>query len=135
MDNLKLKEALQKQDAYLFTYGNLENIPAGDETFNALSRNVIAAYKECHSSAYIGKLVFSWNEQKAFSSGQGRIYTEFTGQDIPAFGCNFVVPLPDAVLEKMIRKWVIDEWPPDFALFTQILRRIDEVDGITISWK
>ena len=53
MDNLKLKEALQKQDAYLFTYGNLENIPAGDETFNALSRNVIAArnrYRQTYTS-------------------------------------------------------------------------------------
>lgn len=135
MNDFKLQEALQKQDAYLFTYGNLENIPAGDETFNALSRNVIAAYKACHGSAYLGKLAFSWKEQKGFESGQGRVYTEFTGQDIVAFSCNFVVPIPDAVLEKMIRKWIMDEWPPDFTLFTKILRRIDEVGGITISWK
>lgn len=135
MNDSKLKEALQKQDEYVISCGKLESIPVGDKTFNDLSRNIITAFKTCHGTAYLGRLIFSWNEQKELISGQGRVYTEFTGQDIVAFSCNFVVPIPDAVLEKMIRKWIMDEWPPDFPLFTKILRRIDEVGGISISWK
>lgn len=135
MNDSKLKEAFRKQDEYVTSCGNLENIPVGDETFNDLSRNIITAFKTCHGTTYLGRLIFSWNEQKELMSGQGRVYSEFIGQDVEAFSYNFFVPVADAVLEKMIRKWVIDEWPPDFALFTKILRRIDEVGGITISWK
>ena len=55
----KLKEALQKQEEYLFFWGTLENIPVGDDTLNELTRDIIAAYKECYGTAYLGKLIFA----------------------------------------------------------------------------
>lgn len=131
----KLKEAIRKQDEYLFFWGHLEEVPVGDETFNDLSRDIIAAFKECHGSAYLGKLVFSWEEQKKLERGEISIYTEYTGQSVPAYGCNFVVPTADARLEAMVIEWAIDEWPPKFELFTRILKHIKDLGGMTLSWK
>ena len=135
MDDTKLKEALQKQEEYLFFWGNLESIPVGDDTFNELSREVIAAYKECHNTAYLGKLIFSWEDQKKLERSEMGIYTEYTGQMITAYGFNFVIPQPDTELESMVKEWAIDEWPPKFHLFSQILQKIKELDGLPLSWR
>lgn len=135
MDNSKLKEALQKQEEYLFFWGRVEDIPIGDETLNELTRDIIAAYKDCHGTAFLGKLIFSWDDQKKLERGEIGIYTEYTGQTIPAYGFNFVTPQPDAELESMVKEWAIDEWPPKFELFTRILQYIKELSGLTLSWK
>lgn len=135
MDDTKLKEALQKQNEYLFFWGRLEDIPIGDDTFNDMSRDIIAAYKGYHGSAYLGKLVFSWEDQKKLERGEIGIYTEYMGQMVLPYDCNFIIPQPDAQLEAMVTEWAIDEWPPKFELFTRILQRIKEVDGLVLSWK
>ena len=65
MNDAKLKEALQKQDEYLFFWGHLENVPVGDDTFNDLSRDIIAAYKTCHKTTYLGSYtIFTDNHKK-----------------------------------------------------------------------
>ena len=135
MDIAKLKEVQQKQEEYLFFWGNLESIPVGDDTYNELSREIIAAYKECYGSAYLGKLIFSWDDQKKLERCEIGIYTEYTGQMIPAYSFNFMIPQPDTQLEAMVKEWAIDEWPPKFELFTQILQHIKELNGLTLSWK
>lgn len=135
MDNAKLKEALQEQEEYLFFWGRLEDVPVGDDTFNDLSRSIIAAYKECYGTAYLGKLVFSWEDQKKLERRDNGIYTEYSGQLILPYDCNFVVSQPDVQLEAMVTEWAIDEWPPKFELFTRILQRIKELDGLTLSWR
>lgn len=135
MNHVKLKEALQKQEEYLFFWGRLEDIPIGDGTFNDLSRDIIAAYKKCHGSAQLGKLVFSWEDQKKLERSEISIYTEYTGEYVEAYSCNFVVPQPDTQLEAMIMEWAIDEWPPKFELFTRILQRIKDLNGLTLSWR
>lgn len=135
MNDSRLQEAIQKQDEYLFFWGQLEDVPIGDDTFNDLSRDIIAAYKECHGSAYLGKLVFSWEDQKKLERSEIGIYVEYSGQPILPYGCNFVISQPDAQLEAMVIEWAIDEWPPKFELFTRILQRIKELDGLTLNWR
>lgn len=135
MDVTKLQAAIQKQDEYLSSRGHLSDVPAGDETFNNLTREIIHAFKECHGSAFLGKLVFSWEDQKKLERGEIGIYTEYTGQLLPAYGCNFVIAQPDAQLEAMVIGWAIDEWPPKFTLFTKILQRIQELNGYTLNWR
>lgn len=135
MDDIKLKEALQKQDAYLFFWEHLEDVPVGDETFNELSRDIIAAFKACYGNAYLGKLIFTWDEQKKLEHGEIGIYTEYAGQAVPAYGCNFIVPEADPCLEAMVVEWSIDEWPPKFDLFALILQRIKDLNGMTLSWR
>lgn len=135
MDDSRLRQAKQKQDAYLFSWGHLEDVPAGDENFNDFTREIIAAYKESKGTAYLGKLVFSWNQQKKLETGEGSIYTEYSGQWIPAYGCNFVVPVPDSRLEEMVTHWAVDEWPPKFDLFVRITRRIEELQGLIVNWR
>lgn len=41
MDNTKLQAAIQKQDEYTFTWGHLNDVPVGDETFDDLTRKII----------------------------------------------------------------------------------------------
>ena len=135
MDDTKLKEALQKQDEYLFFWGQLEDVPVGDGTFNDLSRDIIATYKACYGSAYLGKLVFSWEDQKKLERGEIGIYTEYSVQPVLPYDCNFIISQPDAQLEAMVIEWAIDEWPPKFELFTRILQRIKELNGLTLSWR
>lgn len=135
MDDTKLKEALQKQEEYLFFWGRLEDVPIGDDTFNDMSRDIIAAFTECYGSAYLGKLVFSWEDQKKLERGEIGIYTEYGGQTILPYDCNFIISQPDAQVEAMVKEWAIDEWPPKFELFTQILQRIKDLNGQTLSWK
>lgn len=135
MVDTKLKEALQKQEEYLFFWGCLEDVPIGDDTFNDMSRDIIAAFKECYGSAYLGKLVFSWEDQKKLERGEIGIYTEYGGQTILPYDCNFIISQPDAQVEAMVKEWAIDEWPPKFELFTQILQRIKDLNGQTLSWK
>lgn len=135
MVDTKLKEALQKQEEYLFFWGRLEDVPIGDDTFNDMSRDIIAAFKECYGSAYLGKLVFSWEDQKKLERGEISIYTEYGGQTILPYDCNFIISQPDAQVEAMVKEWAIDEWPPKFELFTQILQRIKDLNGQTLSWK
>ena len=69
MDVTKLQAAVQKQDEYLSDRGHLSDVPAGDETFNDITREIIHAFKECHGSAFLGKLVFSWEDQKELERG------------------------------------------------------------------
>lgn len=135
MNDAKLKEALQKQDEYLFFWGHLENVPVGDDTFNDLSRDIIAAYKTCHRTTYLGKLVFSWEDQKRLERSEIGIYTEYIGQPILPYDYNFVIAQPDAQLEAMVIEWAVDEWPPKFELFTRILQRIKDLNGLTLSWR
>lgn len=135
MDSTKLQAAMQKQDEYLFFWGHLNDAPLGDETFNDLTREIIQAFKDCHGSAFLAKLVFPWEDQKKLERGEIGIYTEYTGQPLPAYGYNFVIPQPDAQLEAMVIEWAIDEWPPKFDLFTKILQRIQDLNGFTLSWR
>lgn len=68
MDVTKLQAAIQKQDEYLSCRRHLSDVPAGDVTLNDLTREIIRAFKECHGSAFLGKLVFSWEDQKNWSA-------------------------------------------------------------------
>ena len=67
MDVTKLQAAIQKQDEYLSSRGHLSDVPAGDENFNDLTREIIRAFKECHGSAFLenwyspGKIRKSWS--------------------------------------------------------------------------
>lgn len=131
----KVQQALKKQDEYVFQWGNLNDVPFGDEVFNDLTRKIIAAFKEDYPTVYMGKLVLSWEAQRRVERGELGIYTEYTGQQVPAYGCEFLVPTCDLLLEQMVKKWVIEDWPPDFGNFTAILRRIEELGGITLSWR
>lgn len=131
----KLRQALQKQEEYLFFWGKPESIPVDDNTFNELSREIVVAYNEYHGSAYLGKLIFSWDDQKKLERSEIGIYTAYTGQMIPPYGFNFVIPQPDARLEAMVIEWAIDEWPPKFELFTRILQYIKDLNGLILSWR
>lgn len=46
MDVTKLQAAIQKQDEYLSSRGHLSDVPAGDENFNDLTREIIRAFKD-----------------------------------------------------------------------------------------
>lgn len=80
----------------------------------------------------IGKLIFSWDDQKKLERGE---IAEYTGQPVPSYGFHFVIPQLDAQIEAMAKEWAIDEWPPKFHLFSQILQRIKELKGLTLSWR
>lgn len=135
MRDVSLREAIQKQEAYLFSWGHLEDVPPGDEKLNEMTREIIAAFNNYHGSAYLGKLIFSWEDQKKLERHEIGIYTEYTGQMIPAYGYNFIIPKADKTLEAMVIEWAIDEWPPKFELFTRILQRIKDLNGMTLNWR
>ena len=54
MDNTKLQAAIQKQDEYTFTWGHLNDVPVGDETFDDLTRKIIQAFKERKLASFMG---------------------------------------------------------------------------------
>ena len=135
MSDTKLQAAKQKQEEYLFSWGHLEDVPLGDETFNNMSREIIAAYREFHGTAYLGKLLFTLEEEKLIQTGEGSIYTEYTGQEIPVCCCDFVLPMMDDQLESMVKEWAIDEWLPKPPMFFKSLNRIKELDGLTVDWR
>lgn len=126
----------QEEHNYIRAIGGWLNLNEADDTQNSRNRAMIAAYREEHGSAYIGK-INHYETRAAIVSGEQSVYTEYTGQKVYNFGCDFCIAAPDEVLEQLIREWNT----PDAALGSgamkrveSITQRIEEIGGIQFIW-
>ena len=139
--NLSIKQSMdalsyyrQMQWIYTAGCGGYLDISESDETYNNLNREVIAAYRVHYGAAYLGSVNYYGEQQQRIAAGTESIYEVYNGQPLCNFCCSFCVPLPDPVLEKLIRRWNNALLPRDATLVKAIMKRISQLEGLNLVW-
>lgn len=127
---LALAEKRQR-DYIRITGGFLELSEAGD-TYNDLNREMIAAFKLRYGTAYLGSVNLHGERVKRIMSGGESVYEEYTGQKVYNFACDFIIPVADKTLEKMIRDW---NTPGISVNLERLMARISAIGGKHIIWR
>ena len=122
-------------------YGYIRSIGGWLEVFESYSylndanRAVIEAYKNEHGTAFLGKTNFYDEDRIAVANGTKSPFEEFTGQLVYNFGCDYVIPVEDAILAAMIREYNTDgSYDNAYKLVTKITNRIDQLGGEHTIW-
>lgn len=106
-------------------------IPEANTELNDLQRKKIAAVYESNGRAFIGKLNHYDEDRKKLSTDG--LFTSYIGQTVYNFDADFVVPVEDRVLAKLIVKWN-DGWPLSLKLISRITERVDDLGGANLLW-
>ena len=105
-----LAELQREQDEYAAGFGGYAGIMEADDKVNANSAEQIKAYRREKGAAYLVKVY-------------GGI-TEYTGQRIYNFDCNYVIPTDDAETARLCKEGNMKE----------LEKRVDELGGICLVW-
>ena len=105
-----LAELQEEQDRYAATFGGYGGILEADDKVNANSAEQIKAYRREKGAAYLVKVY------------EG--ITEYTGQRIYNFDCNYVIPTNDAEVERLCKEGNMEK----------LEKRVDKLGGICLVW-
>lgn len=132
---MSLKDVQEKQNVYIAASGGVLAIRESDDTYNDSNRELIAAYKETYGTAFLGNINFYGDQRTNVASGKKSIYFEYTGQLVYNFGCDFVIPVKDEMLESLIRDWNAGKTRENgISVLDSIMNRIQELEGINLIW-
>ena len=131
-----LREIRKRQNLYLASTGGPWALREADEKYNDMNREIIDAFKKAYGTAFLGKINFYDEERQRVASKQQSVYAEYTGQLVYNFGCAFVVPVKDEVLENLVYDWNADKPSVSacHSLIDAIMNRINELGGINFVW-
>lgn len=116
--------------------GGVLQIKEADNYNNDLNRNVVAALRQKYGVAYLGKVTYpTIKEQYEVALGARPVFEKWDCKTIYNASCDFVVPEEDATLESLIRKWNSNPGISQMGLLTDIMDRIEELDGFYFVWK
>ena len=132
----KLDVLLSRQRAYVMACGGYGNIREADEDYNDMNRELIAAFRQKHGNAYIGKVnIWGKEELEDTIAGRRSVFTEYVGEPLRNFACDFVVPVEDRLLSELIRSWNVDKTlPKKGADAAKITARVEEIGGMNFVW-
>lgn len=121
---VKLGLAKRIQNNYIALCGGILSIREADDTYNDFNRSIIEAYRMKNGGkAYIGRVNGEKDEP---------ILTEYVGQMVYNFGCDFVIPTEDVELVALIKKK--NEDGASMETLRAIQRRIDSLKGEHFHW-
>ena len=131
-----VREIQKRQNQYLAATGGVWALREADEKYNDMNREIIEAFKQTHGTAFLGNINFYGEERQKVASKQQSVYKEYTGQLVYNFGCAFVVPAKDEVLENLIFDWNTDKKAASecHGLIDKIIDRINELGGVNFVW-
>lgn len=112
--------------------GGMLSLNETDEQYNDLNREMISAFKLRYGTAYLGSVNLYGGRGKRILSGEESVYEEYTGQKVYNFSCDFVIPVADKTLEKMILEW---NTPDVEAKIEPLMDRISAIGGKNIIWR
>lgn len=126
----EIKNSLNKHVLSLGQWGWL-GVGENDTFLNDSNRALIDAFKREHGAAFVGKININNDQRRAaIANGTESPYTEYAGQLVYNFGCDFVVPVEDRKLEEMLRAYC-----KDGAYNAEtIIDRIEQIGGEYLIW-
>ncbi len=133
--HIRFALAKERQLRHIGRSGGWDALRESDEVYNDLNRELIAALKLIHGTAYLGSVNFYDEDHRLVAMGQKSVYEEYTGQLVYNFGCSFCVPTADEKLEELIRAWNgNDKLPKSLTGVDAIVNRVVEIGGINLLW-
>ena len=133
--HIRFALAKEQQLRHIGRSGGLGALREADDVYNNLNRELIAALKLMHGTAFLGDVNFYGEDHKLVATGQKSVYEEYTGQMVYNFGCSFCVPTADETLEELIRAWNSNDTLPKKRInVSAIVDRVKEIGGINLLW-
>ena len=133
--HIRFALAKEQQLRHIGRSGGLGALREADDVYNNLNRELIAALKLMHGTAFLGDVNFYGEDHKLVAAGQKSVYEEYTGQMVYNFGCSFCVPTADETLEELIRAWNSNDTLPKKRInVSAIVDRVKEIGGINLIW-
>lgn len=129
LNNLK-----SDQRAYFALTGGFNELRESDDKYNDFNRKIIEKFKESFGSAYLGTINFYGDKRLQVESGEKSIYEEYSGQNVYNFGCDFIVPCKDEILESYVREWNSNTLNKGVVTVNKIFSRVEELKGINFIW-
>lgn len=119
---------------YLNRYHNTGGISEFDLSINDISRAVIQKYKEKHGKCFLGRI----NDYDCDRKNPDIRLAEYTGQMIPNFRYEFILPCDDEDITRLINEYNREKEYPNPVrvknLIGRITRRIVELEGDFLIW-
>ena len=135
MMSRKLKKIKKKQNAYVANSGGILAIRESDDVYNDFNREMLVTFKEESGSVFVGKINFYGKQRERVAAGVESVYTEYIGQPIYNFACDFAVPKRDETLERLIREWNnAGGYMKGTHLVDAIHSRVEELGGLIFVW-
>lgn len=122
----------EKERDYLQGIGGILTLSEMDNPYNDLNREMIDAYRLRYGTAYLGSVNLNGERGNRIMSGEESVYEEYTGQKVCNCSCDFIIPVADKTLEKMILDWNTHSININVE---RITARISAIGGKYIIWR
>lgn len=133
--HIRFALAKERQLRHIGRSGGWGTLREADDVYNGMNRELIAALKLMHGTAFLGNVNFYGEDHKLAAMGQKSVYEEYTGQPVYNFHCSFCVPVADKTLEDLIRSWNGNDTLPKKRIDVDaIVNRVEEIGGINLLW-
>ena len=126
--------AVRRRNLYVRKCGGYGNIREADQEYNDLNRDIIHAMATSNGTCFLGSIQHYGTKRSNIASGADPVFTEYNGQTVENFGCDYIVPKQDPELEKMIREFNQPGYPTNVALLDKIMARLDTIGGELLLW-
>ena len=127
----RFEKAKKRQLEYTASSGGILGLREADDTYNAMNREMLKHYRDSHFEAFIGRINYYDKARIDVINGKS-IYERLNDQFIYDFGCDFVVPVEDVALSKLIRLW--NEKPREIGTIEHIRQRVTDIGGEIFIW-
>ncbi len=135
--HIRLSLARKLQNEHIAATGGVWALREADEYYNDLNRERIEAFRMMHGVAFLGDINIHDHEkyERVKAGSDEGIYTEYTGQLVYNFGCDFCVPAEDEELAGLIRQWNRSEQLPKRMVDVELITgKIEAIGGIQFIW-
>ncbi len=124
----------KQQEGYIRASGGVLALRECDDTYNDLNRKQIEALRDMNGRVFLGSINWYGEDRKAMVDGLKPVLTEWTGEKIYNFACDYAVPEKDLDLALLIREWngEVDQQTP--GLLDKIFERVKKLGGINMIW-
>lgn len=118
---------IKMQNDYALSCGGILFVNEADDIYNDYNRRIIDCFYKKHNTALIGHINFK-------DKGVGP-FLQYNGEKVYNFGCDFIIPKHDDMLEKMLLSWngIKTDLEKEVKI-SNIYRRIENISGITFKW-
>ena len=124
---IELALEIKMQNDYTLCRGGILFIEEADDEYNDYNRRIIDCFYKKYGTALLGTVNFK-------DKGYGP-FTQYNGEKVYNFGCDFIIPKHDEMLEKMILAWNGEKTDLEKEVtISNIYRRVENISGIVFKW-
>lgn len=129
---IRLAYNRKMQREYVASVGGFLLMREADDTYNSYNREIIRNMKAAYGKAFLGTYNINPLHLQLIAAGAKSAFTEYGGEDVKNFSCNFVIPKEDDQIRSLLIEW--NRGLLNVEVLEKINERVEQIGGEILVW-